>query len=503
MAQEPSKFLAVENSVVDLVYKRGQGDEALQKSFFKTLKNNIEAAGHKSPFAENPRAGDSLLITAEVFDDACIQFGVENGLIHKDSLKIAEAMEDDIVLGDQPDDVALNAALAKGRFAEDVRKKVFGAYDPTSGGSLANTFHTMQMAKINGQSLINGTFITCVGNDKYGEIFANDLKGHIKADKIGRQMVCHVFPVGSDRILIATPAADNPAEKNINAQHVADAITPGTDRIAVGGFLYFTGRYQEVVDRILEKAQKLGDKAPTLVLTAAAQAVAASDGFRAEFNRAARAMNTIVHANTGEFRRLLDMDTQWRKPFEKDFAGLHGHDLEEAKEAHAEYQAAKQEANQVALRAALELAHGIKGVYGFDLKFVVTNGSKGVFVVDPNEGKGLDGIATFPAEKIKKDQIANTVGAGDNFAAGYQLGDLSYFPNSVAVKVGAEMAANVIQIPEARLSDTASKTFEGGKADRRLMTGLPFAAQGGMSYLSHETLYKFGIFRRVVTFQPK
>jgi sugar/nucleoside kinase (ribokinase family) len=473
MVNLKKKFVAVENSVVDLQYHRNQGDEALQKKFFKTLKENIEKAGHEAPFAENPRAGDALLISAEVFDDACIEFGRENGLFGS-SHRVQGA-----------EDMALY-----------VRDMVFGYHDSVSGGSLANTFHTMQMAKLDGEALIDGTFVTCVGDDRYGKIFADDMKGHIKADKIGRQMVCHVFPAGGDRILIATPAADNPAEKNISAELVQDEITADIDRVAVGGFLYFTGRYEEVIESILNKAEQLGDDAPTLVLTAASQIVSASEGFRAEFNRAARRMDTIVHANTGEFRRLLDMDTEWRKPFEKDFAGLTGHDLEEAKDAHSAYQAAKQEANRAALLAALELAHGIKGVHGRDLKFVVTNGSKGIFTVNTRDGVGIEGVSSFKPAKVDKASIVNTVGAGDNFAAGYQLGDLSGFPSKSAVKLGAEMAASVIQIPEARLSDTASRLY--GAENARLFEGLPFKAEGGMSYVSDDSLWQLSHFRKMI-----
>jgi sugar/nucleoside kinase (ribokinase family) len=443
------KFVAVENAVVDLQYHRGHGDEALQKAFFKTLKENIEAAGLKPSFGENPRAGDALLIGAEDFDAACLEFGKAQGLM-KDVVALTDAGK-----------------------ASAVRDIVFGAHDSVSGGSFANTFHTMQKSKINGRPVIEGTFVTCVGEDAYGDIFYNDLEGHIKAKKEGRQMVCHVFPVESDRILIATPAAVNPAEGNITADLFDGLIDEKTDRVGIGGFLFFTGRYGEVMDKVLADIQAVkADKRPDLVMTAASQAVAASPDFRAEFNKAAKAVSLTVHANTGEFRRLLDMDTEWRKPYNPAFEGLKGHDLEEAKEAHGTYQAAKQEANRVALEAAMTLIKEVKQQYGHDLKFVVTNGSKGIFTAALETG-----VQTYKPEKIKKEQISNTVGAGDNFAAGYQLGDLFGLSDEQSVRMGAEMAASVIQIPEARLDDHKSKTI-----------GSTAKVSGGLAYLKASTV---------------
>lgn len=443
------KFVAVENAVVDLQYHREHGDERLQKEFFKSLKENIEAAGHISPFDENPRAGDALLIGAEVFDAACIEFGKEHGLFAR---------------------IVAHSDAGK---ASAVRDIVFGAHDSVSGGSFANTFHTMQKAAINNRPIIDGTFVTCVGEDPYGDIFYNDLEGHIKAKKEGRQMVCHVFPVRNDRILIATPAALNPAEGNITADLFNGLIDETVDRVGIGGFLYFTGRYDDVLNKILNDIHAVKeDIRPDLVMTAASQAVAASPDFRAAFNRAARAVSVTVHANTGEFRRLLDMDTDWRKPFEADFVGLKGHDLEEAKESHVLYQAAKQDANQKALSAAMFLMGDIKYQFGHDLKFVVTNGSKGIFTVSLGEG-----IKSYKPEKIKKEQIANTVGAGDNFAAGYQIGDLFDLNDEESVRMGAEMAANVIQIAEARLDDNRVKII-----------GLNNNVSGGLAYLKRSTL---------------
>ncbi len=451
--QKTPNIIAIENSVVDLQYDDAAGDAVLKNDLFSHLREYIESAGHAAGFEDNPRAGDMCLISAEAFDGGLIAFGKAKNLLS-----------------------AADQTLDSVTQAEIVRTAVFGPAHPVAGGSLANTFHTLMNVRVNGASLVNGAFITAVGQDSYGKIFEQSLSGHIIAKERGRQLVCHVFPTGNDRILIATPSKTNPAEGHITTDLIDGKITADVSRIMIGGFLFFTGRFQDVMDKVIDDVSAIDEaQRPTLVMTAAAQSVAEQPLFRAEFNKAARAADLIVHANTGEFRRLMDMDTDWRVPFHPAFKGLKGQDLEAAKEAHTAYQDAKKQANIDAIASATALSAHIKETYGRDLKFVVTNGSREIYTITAEAPFGA-----HKPHKIDKSQIVNTVGAGDNFAAGFQLGDLYGLPHANSVRMGAELAASVIQIPSARLDDQKSQELTLGK--------LPHVLSGGLGYLTKEAL---------------
>jgi sugar/nucleoside kinase (ribokinase family) len=443
-------IIAIENAVVDLQYDEAAGNDAFKKDFFANLKSYIESAGFEAGFDENPREGDSVLITAEAFDAGLIAFGKKHDILKKADEKL--------------DSVAQ---------AEKVCERIFGKSHPTAGGSLANTFATLINMSVNGKKVLRGDFITATGRDEAGRIFEDSLEGHIKHNTVGRQLVCHVFPVNGDRILIATPSKIEPAESFITAGLLEDEITEQTDRVMIGGFLFFTGRFKEIVDRTLELVQALPKgKRPSLVMTAAAQAVASQPLFREEFQRAMTVTDLTIHANTGEFRRLLDLDTEWRKPFEKGFDGLSGHELEDAKKANKAYQEAKQTANIVALGQAQRMADAIREEYGHHTKFIVTNGARSIYTVD------ADGILMHKPNKISKDKIVNTVGAGDNFAAGYQLGDIFNMSTQDSVRMGADLSSKVIQIPDARLNTDAEDWMV---ADR---TKTAYQVTGALRYLS-------------------
>lgn len=451
--QKTPHIIAIENSVVDLQYRDADGDAALKNEFFSHLRELIAGAGFNPGFDDNPRPGDMRLISAEAFDGALVAFGKAQNLLSAHDLATLDTVSQ----------------------AEAVRTAVFGPAYPIAGGSLANTFHTLVNSRVSGKQLVTGEFITATGRDSYGRIFEASLRDHIVFKERGRQLVCHVFPTGNDRILIATPSTIDPAEGHITADLIDGRITADVKRIMIGGFLFFTGRFKDVMDKVIGDVSALPqNERPTLVMTAAAQSVAEQSLFRAEFNRAARTSDLIVHANTGEFRRLMDMDTDWRKPYDADFTGLKGQDLETVKEAHHVYQAAKQQANHQALDKAHLLAADVLAQHGRNLTFVVTNGAREIYTVNAT------GTQTHKPLKIAKSQIVNTVGAGDNFAAGFQLGDLYGLPHANASRIGSEMAASVIQIASARLDDTKENVLRIGQHDHLL--------GGGMAYLSRTAL---------------
>ena len=434
--QKAPHILAVETAVVDLQYPAGGGDDVLKHEFFAHLKELLAENGGIVTFPENPRPGDMALVMAEDFDDALVTFA------HRHHLMPA----------DQP-------VLPRRMVAESIRERLFGQPVATAGGSLANTFHALVNSRIDGQKLVTGHFTTAVGANRTGQTFIDSLTGHIHCNRKGRQMECHVFPIDGDRILIATPSKADPAEAHIERSlfRHPDGNPANRDRILVGGFLYFTPGFHDIYDSVIDHLQALPEgKRPSLALTAAAQSIAASPDFRRKIERSWGLTDTVIHANSGEFRRLFDMDTDWRKPFEADFAGLRGKKLDEAKNAHAPYKAAKDAANAAAIAVAIDLCRKLAARKG-DLLFVITNGARETFIVD---AKGC--LTTHP-NKIDRADIVNTVGAGDNFAAGFQLGHLYGMPHQLSAKIGSDFAAAIIQSPAARLSEKDSMAIRQGQ----------------------------------------
>lgn len=427
----PPNILAVEGAVVDLQYDGARGDDALKHGFFSHLKELIAESGGQVMFDENPRPGDMALVMAEDFDDALIGFAQHHGL--------------------QPTEPHVMDRTA---MAATIRSHVFGDPVATAGGSLANTFHALVRAQIDGINMVNGHFVTALGTCPSGRVFHDSMQGNIHAVTGGRQMECHVFPIDGDRILIATPSKKDPAEGRISSALFADeaGALHARDRIMLGGFLFFTAGFHDVFDAVAAHVRARPDHdRPTVVITAAAQTIAAHDTFREKVRSFYGASPLVIHANTGEFRRLFDLDTDWRGPFEADFAGLRGRALDAAKNQHVAYKAAKDKANIVALTAAQAHAARVQRETGHKTRFVVTNGGREIFVVSP------EGFQTYTPNKIAREQIVNTVGAGDNFAAGFQLGDIFNLDHSHSARIGADFATAIIQSADARLDPKAVK----------------------------------------------
>jgi sugar/nucleoside kinase (ribokinase family) len=73
----------------------------------------------------------------------------------------------------------------------------------------------------------------------------------------------------------------------------------------------------------------------------------------------------------------------------------------------------------------------------FNTTFIVTFGSKGAYIL--HKGKEI----FVPAEKVE--QVVDTTGAGDQFAAGFLYGFIKEYDLETSAKLGAQMAANIIQ----------------------------------------------------------
>lgn len=452
LARKPH-ILAVETAVVDLQYAKDTGHDQHKREFFAQLKELVHEGGGTAGFDENPRPGDMRLIPAEDFDAALIAFGKRKNIID-----------------------ASSSALSSRAQAQIVCKQIFGSPAAVAGGSLANTLYGVIHAGIDGVRLVEGHFATAVGDDSSGLIFADSLHGNIHCNRGGRQMECHVYPIDHDRILIATPSKHDPAEAHINSSLFNMCALDSRDRIMLGGFLFFTPGFHEIFDTVIDHLKTIpADKRPTIVVTAAAQAVAANSHFRNKIKTITSLADTVIHANTGEFRRLMDRDIDWREPFKKDFAGLKEQDLEAAKDAHAPYQAAKAIATGQVLDEAVRLCGSLQ----HNLRFVVTNGSRETYVIDRN------GFNAYKPVKLDKSRIINTVGAGDNFAAGFQLGDLYGLPQDICVSLGHDFAQAVIQQPSARLDQKEKSSV--------VQNGRRFELNGSLSFIKGETLQKLTV----------
>lgn len=474
-------ILGVETAVTDLIYRGG--DEVLKQQFFDMLPSLLdESQPRKGLLNHAPRAGDNILIPAEAFEAALLLFGQQHGLITQTGT----------------DDTSHAAAV------KEVRTALFGAATMQAGGSLANSFDAMVHSTLNGESLVDGTFITAVGNDESGRAFEASLAGHIKAVHGGKHFVAHIIPTGKDRIIIATPSAVAPCDRFLNADMLNDpaVLNAGTDMVMLGGYLFYTPHFQAVFDTALSRIEALnierkaeGKNPIKLVLTCAAQAVAAHPDFRAMMHRAACTTDTIIHANTGEFRRLLDLDTEWRKPFDAEWEGLEGAALESAKKGHEAYQAAKADANQVAIHRAEVIANmqarptgDLPGHRTTRLQFVVTNGARGIYVVDADEHR------EYETAKIDPASIVNTVGAGDNFAGGYELGVALGRPEAQSIELAKSFAAAVIQQDPPRLAATLSCDYSS--------TGKTLQAGGALATLPDQATSKI-LLEKLVAHTPE
>ena len=439
------QIVAMETAVTDKIYEDTSAHDEQKIEFLRKLPEFVPS------LKEGPRAGDNIMMLAEDMDHALISFAVEKGWI--DASAIDET----------------NAELTA-KQVELAAQQIFGECIMKAGGSLANSFDAMVHSTIAGKSLVDGTFITAVGNDAAGDVFVDSLQGHIAATKRGRSMVAHVIPLpGNDRVIIATPSRDNPSDKYIDQHHLMsdEILNANTDMVMLGGYLNFVPHFQGLfntalarIEQLNEQRAELGKPKIKLVLTAASQTVAQNPDYQAMFQKACNITDVIVHANTGEFRRLLGNDTQWREPHEHkwqdgDGAALTGHALEEAKKADADYQAAKAAANKDTIdRFAVPLAQQLNEA-GNHLSFVVTNGSKGTYVVDAN-GAREHGVA-----KIDPSTIVNTVGAGDNFAAGYDLGVALGQSEQRSIELARSFAGAAIQQDAPRLDASMSKHYSG------------------------------------------
>jgi len=434
----PSKaerLFAVETAVVDMHWEGG--DDALKKEYFSRLPELLSRAGVPDEFTqEAPRGGDQRMVDAGAFDKTI-------DIFREDRDWSGSGTEEDL--------------------REDVKRILFGSPTMHAGGSLANTFQAMVKSTIDGETIFDGKFRTATGRDDAGESFFNALceNGQVLQRRDFKTMLCHVVPVDGDRILIATPNGNVEAQNLISADNmiterqIEDIKSAG--KIMIGGFTCFTPNGFDIYDRLASVFDKTQLQRPEFVMTAANQNVVNQEMVQEQIRKIQRIADTTIHANTGEFRRLLGMDDHWRHFTEAQFEYLSGHALEEAKQANSRYQEDKAEANMNAMRHAMQYASHIKADFGRETQYVVTNGSKATYQIALGHRESLS------TAKVDRSKIISTVGAGDNHMAGYQIGKQLGLDNQSALALANTFAGAVIQSPLARLDDSAEFEHQGRK----------------------------------------
>ncbi|MEM9469727.1 MAG: PfkB family carbohydrate kinase [Pseudomonadota bacterium] len=450
--QSPQKVVAVETSVVDLLYPTQHDDAGLKHLFISQLPDlakQVEFEGIEAA----PRKGDMVMVSAEALDEMLVAFcdKVSN-----------EGVSSFASIKDEQD------AQKK---AEGVRRVLFGEPTMHAGGSLANSFDAMVYSQISGVATYDGKFVCMTGADETGRFFIDSFSGHIASKSSGRQMVSHIIPVDGDRIMLTAPSFADSPDSNFDTGRFSKTLNEEKpDLIMVGGYLQFAkpGTLTDVIE-IAEEYRRSVQKTPTLAFTLASQIIAdALDLDTFDKNNGP----LVIHGNTGEFRRFMGMDNDWREPFEHYFrtgkdAELQGRELELVKTQLYTYQDAKQRANEEASIAAFEMAQER------DVSFVITNSTRPAFVVSS------DGIFKRPTPPLGQGRkVRNTVGAGDNFVGGFWVGQQVMDSVLGSIAMGQMFSKAVVVQDEARLKrDATDVSVE--ECNSRL-TG-PLAHASGMS----------------------
>ncbi|MDX1975660.1 MAG: PfkB family carbohydrate kinase [Rickettsiales bacterium] len=424
MSASPT-VVAIETAVTDYHYDESKANVALRDQFLASLR------------PENPpRKGENLMVPLQEFEQKLIAFATAHQLT---------------LSGDSQQEQA-----------ESARDQIIGK--PTAieaGGALANSFHLMMNAKIDKKSAIpSGVFVTAVGDDPAGKVFADSMQGFINHPAPqDRTMVVHSIPIDGDRILISNPDLEKPCQNHMSPEQLDAIDFSRTKMVMLGGYMKYTGKYDAFLDKLIEKVEAVSQdpaQRPTIVLTAASQDIADSQTLKDAVAKVTQVAPVVVMANTGEFRRLLGRDSQWRAEHEPkwqaDGTKKEGAALEQAKQGDKAYQIDKYLANDDAFRAAFQqYCDG-----DLPVSFVATNGKKGVRVLDNN------GISDFYVPPKPPKGVVNTVGGGDAFAGGYLLGQALGLPQRQKADLGFTAAGQVIGQHEARLPQTKTEDGRSG-----------------------------------------
>ncbi|MFP4313089.1 MAG: hypothetical protein ACLFR0_02070 [Alphaproteobacteria bacterium] len=408
----PKNVLAVLNCVVDHLYAAHSVNHEKMEEFLKSLPETLGL-----PQMETPRAGDTVLLSQSQLEKAA-----------KTALQISADFND----------------------AATTLQDIFGTPSLAPGGSLANTMATIVTSSKNGTPLVNTTILTVLDEGEAGDIFKNSYPEGVVLEDIvhGECLKVHVVPYDGDRSQFPTYSDHKPAHHPLSVP-LFNMVKGGQyDEIYIEGFLADAPDFENDAKTLLtavsagnQHRDMMGQTPIRLNITAGAQHICNNPVFRNFVKLASELTDVSIHANTGEFRRLLDNDENWRVEAQKDFQGLSGRELEAAKKASNAYRAAKTQANIHTIEKFMnEWGSNIP----YDLECVVTDGGNTGYVVNN------DHYYTFTPDPIDPSTIVNKVGAGDAFMAYYRLGRELGLSQIESMKAGGIGATHTLQQEEAR-----------------------------------------------------
>jgi len=427
--------VAIGNSVVDCLH-----DPALIEKIERESNQKISAGLFLSSLPKllpegmlekAPRAGDSVLITREVLEEAAKKFLAQSGV----------------------------ASLTESFNKISAVENILGRYTLVAGGSIANTASALAHSKTSDGTLVNMKYVTVRDEGKAGDVFTESMpKNVVTGPRYGGCLHVHVVPFQGDRILVASPPANKPTDHYDLSKDLPVHISEDTDVVMIEGFLAFGKHFENIASTTLQairdanKKRLAGSRPPIhLVIATSAQLISSMETFRNFVLSAMQMTDVTIHGNTGEFRRLMDNDITWREEYDRKngnpFHGLDGSDLESAKRIAPGYREAKTAVNIETIK---KIAMPLAQRSSYDIRFVLTDGGNSAYVVVN------DAYSTHAQDALDPSEIVNTVGAGDAFMAGFWVAQFSGLQIKDSMRAGNIFAKAVIIQQEARLSSDLS-----------------------------------------------
>lgn len=437
-------IVAIGNSVVDLIYT--------QSPHSVEFLSNLPALLEDGMVKTAPRAGDQMFLPTEHLTLAGNKF--------------------------------LETRLTGAFNSQPTLENILGKYKIAAGGSLANTVASIANSRIFsnhfGVPLANVKFLTVLDEGPAGEEFAKGMPtGVVTGPKHGQCLEVHVIPFEDDRIMVTAPSLKKATEHYDLSSHVKDEINIDTDMVMIEGFLAFGEHFNNIgketldtIEKINKERAAIGRNPVHLVVTASSQPISNLAHYREFIQRAIKTTDVTIHANTGEFRRILDNDERWRNDYDaahnNPFDGLGGDELEKAKKNAEGYREAKTAANIDTIEnVAFNLAHQTP----HNLRFVVTDGGNDAYMVT-NETY----FVHTPSPIDTQGKKLYKVGAGDAFMGGFWKAQLVGLDDKKSMEAGDVCAKHVILQPEARISPDLSH----GIGNHHYSGSIALLAQAGL-----------------------
>lgn len=320
-----------------------------------------------------------------------------------DVIGIGNAIVD--VLARAEDDFLVRHGMAKGSMAlidEARAEAIYAAMGPAieiSGGSAANTI--VGVASFGGKA----AFIGSVKDDTLGGVFTHDIRA---ANVSFSTPPFNNGPSTARSYILVTPDGERTMNTYLGAAQLLSAAEVSEAEIAAAKVTYLEGYLwdpQNAKDAFVKAARIAHQAKRTVALTLSDSFCV--DRYRDEF-RALVANGTVdlLFANESELKSL--------------------------------YETADFDSAVAALRNDARIA-------------VVTRSEKGALVVTRDKVEAVD---AFPVE-----EVVDTTGAGDLFAAGFLYGFSRGLPHATSARLGALAAAEVISHlgarPERKLAELA------------------------------------------------